>query len=153
MGALRAHFTPEQCTYTIPTGGMFFWLTFPTLKRTSTHELFVALAAADVIVVPGTGFRVAGMQELLDQGVVPVSLEQRALGLDGYTAAAGGDVVGGGDGGAGVARSAEAESGDNGRSPCVRACYAAVGAEKIVEAIKAMALCITELERKEKSAN
>ena len=145
VNAVQKYFKPEQVKYTTPTGGMFFWITFPGLKKTSTHDLFVAFAAADVIVVPGTGFQVAGIHELLGQGVVPVTLEQRAAGLTGYTAAA--------------ALAGEAVSGDGSvpapkesPSPCIRACYAAVDSAKITSAVKTMAEVVTAMELKERES-
>ena len=145
VNAVQKYFKPEQVKYTTPTGGMFFWITFPGLKKTSTHDLFVAFAAADVIVVPGTGFQVAGIHELLEQGVVPVTLEQRAAGLTGYTAAA--------------ALAGEAVSGDGtvpapkeSPSPCIRACYAAVDSAKITSAVKTMAEVVTAMELKERES-
>jgi len=131
LAAVEKYFKPEQVSYTTPNGGMFFWISFPQLAHISTHDLFVAFAARDVIVVPGTGFAVAGINELLEQGVVPVTPEQRAAGLTGYTAG-------------GVEVSAvPLETG----APCVRACYAAVDSAKITSAIKTMAEVVTELEQ------
>lgn len=58
MSALEENFPPGFVNYTRPSGGMFLWLTFPTLKQTPT-ELFEELAStAQVICVPGDSFYV-----------------------------------------------------------------------------------------------
>ncbi|KAJ1409389.1 pyridoxal phosphate-dependent transferase [Ochromonadaceae sp. CCMP2298] len=62
--AIEEHFQPGLCVYSTPQGGMFLWLTFPTL-RVTTWELFEALAAVDVIVVPGTGFHVPAVEAVI----------------------------------------------------------------------------------------
>ena len=90
---------------------MFVWLTFPTLTSTTTHELFEAFAKADVIVVPGPGFRVPTLDEVADASQASVPSKRPA---EPY--------------------------------PSVRACYAAVKAEKIVQAIQTMAECVKVLE-------
>jgi DNA-binding transcriptional MocR family regulator len=107
------------CTYTRPTGGMFLWLTFPTLGHVTTHQLFEAFAKADVIVAPGPGFYVPGIHELLETGIVPtVSAVESDKGSNKARASA---------------------------IPCVRACYAAENAEGILQAVQAMAQCVIAL--------
>ncbi len=46
--------------YTLPAGGMFLWIKFPHVKKTS-FELFEELANANVICVAGDHFLVPGL--------------------------------------------------------------------------------------------
>ena len=69
--ALEQYIPAGLCTYTLPTGGMFFWLSFPTLAHLSTQHVFEAFAAADVIVAPGPTFYVPGIFEQLEAGATP----------------------------------------------------------------------------------
>jgi DNA-binding transcriptional MocR family regulator len=120
--ALDKYVPSGLCTYTRPTGGMFLWLTFPTLGHVTTHQLFEAFAKADVIIAPGTGFYVPGIHELLKTGVVPTVNEAESAR------------------GANITQSSGASP-----FPCVRACYAAATAERIVQAVQAMAQCVIAL--------
>lgn len=111
--ALDQYMPSGTCTYTRPTGGMFVWLTFPTLGHLTTHQLFEAFAKADVIAAPGTGFYVPGIHEVLAAD--------------------------------GVASSDQAGKAGEKSVPCMRACYAAARADRLVDAIKAMAKCVETL--------
>lgn len=71
MSALEEHFPPGFCQFTRPSGGMFLWLTFPTLKRTPT-ELFEELAhTAQVICVAGDSFYVPTINQDSDEYTGP----------------------------------------------------------------------------------
>ena len=118
---------------------MFLWLSFPTLAHLSTHEVFEAFAKADVIVAPGNSFFVPGIYELLESGVQP------ALGPDGKCATEPGGIA---DAAVRAILRKRAQE-----IPCVRACYAAAGPEKIVQAVQAMADCVKALESSNDSGN
>lgn len=135
VSSVEKFFTPGQVAYTMPTGGMFFWLTFPTLKNVSTQQLFEAFAKADVITVPGTGFYVAGIDELIEAGVTPTTCQD----MPELAADAGPDAVP-----MTLPLRVSAEQA-NKQLPCVRACYAAAPTEKMVLAIEAMAKVVRTL--------
>lgn len=78
MGALDQYVPAGLCTYSRPTGGMFLWLTFPSLAHVTTQQLFEAFAGVDVIVAPGTGFYVPGLWVVLTVAVA-VRVVQRAV--------------------------------------------------------------------------
>lgn len=133
--SVEKFFTPGQVEYTTPNGGMFFWLTFPTLKNISTQQLFETFAKADVITVPGTGFYVAGIDELIAAGVTPTTCTEMPELLPGAAP----DAVP-----MTLSLRVSAEQA-NKQTPCVRACYAAAPTEKMVQAIEAMANVVRSL--------
>jgi DNA-binding transcriptional MocR family regulator len=57
IAAIRESFSSTDCTFTTPMGGMFIFLTFPTLRMTS-FELFEQLAKRELICVSGDEFLV-----------------------------------------------------------------------------------------------
>jgi 2-aminoadipate transaminase len=64
---------PGKVTWTKPTGGMFIWLQFPTLKL-SSEELFKILAASGVITVPGGDFLVQPLAPPSESGAATAVL-------------------------------------------------------------------------------
>ena len=134
--ALEQYIPAGLCTYTLPTGGMFFWLSFPTLAHLSTQHVFEAFAAADVIVAPGPTFYVPGIFEQLEAGATP---NEPCAGVSGSAVD---DAVGDAVGDEKVRAALRVPPV---KFPCVRACYAAVGADKIVEAVRAMAQVVVSL--------
>ena len=115
---------------------MFFWLSFPTLAHLSTQHVFEAFAAADVIVAPGPTFYVPGIFEQLEAGATP---NEPCAGVSGSAVD---DAVGDAVGDEKVRAALRVPPV---KFPCVRACYAAVGADKIVEAVRAMAQVVVSL--------
>jgi DNA-binding transcriptional MocR family regulator len=58
VDALHSSFSKEICQFTVPKGGMFIFLTFPTLKM-SSHQLFETLTKYQLICVAGDEFFVS----------------------------------------------------------------------------------------------
>jgi DNA-binding transcriptional MocR family regulator len=131
-------YMPGMCTFTRPTGGMFLWLTFPTLGHITTHQLFEAFAKADVIVAPGPGFYVPSIHEVIAGDPTLRRDTVEISGQDGSGSVRVVDSVTESSTAVGAASAAHTV-------PCVRACYAAVGPEKLVQAVQAMAQCVKAL--------
>lgn len=69
--ALQKHLPPNSAKFTIPTGGMFVFLYFPTLKM-SSQKLFEELVTYDLICLSGDEFYVppasaVSLQEKIDR--------------------------------------------------------------------------------------
>lgn len=80
--ALGEAFTPSQCTFEIPDGGMFLWLKFPNKKNLSGEQVFKALAKHGIIVVPGEDFKVDGIGDNSQESEVTMRLSFAASSPD-----------------------------------------------------------------------
>jgi DNA-binding transcriptional MocR family regulator len=58
VDALHSSFSKDICQFTVPNGGMFIFLTFPTLQM-SSHQLFETLTKYQLICVAGDEFYVS----------------------------------------------------------------------------------------------
>lgn len=120
VSALQQHLTPEECSYTIPTGGMFLWLTLHGLTggengraKLTSEEVFKRLAAQGVVVVPGDDFHVQPQgDEWGSEGPVASDTEGVTRGL---------------------------------RDPCVRLTFAAASEEKMHEGIRRLAVGLRQM--------
>ncbi len=57
-----------HCSYDVPSGGMFLWLTFHNLGNITSFDLFRKLAEAGVICVPGDDFLVPDVNAVIGRG-------------------------------------------------------------------------------------